>query len=93
MAKLEYEFNIKTNKEEVLKDFKEIKQEAEKLIRETEYTLNKITLKRKDVLVIRVDMLLKEEDKRAIEERLKKKLHRKVLVLDNFVKDIGVIAK
>lgn len=93
MAKLEYEFNIKTNKEEVLKDFKEIKQEAEKLIRETEYTLNKITLKRKDILVIRVGMRLKEKDKRTIEERLKKKLHREVLVLDDLVKDVGVIAK
>jgi len=85
-----YKINLEINKDEILKEFREIKKEAGQLIKDTQYSINKFTLKRKDILIIKVDMFLKDSDKDKMEQRLKKKLHRKVLVLDNRVRNIEV---
>ena len=60
-----YKVNLEINKDEILKDIREIKKETETIIKDAEYNINKLRLKRKD-------------------------LHRKVLVLDNSVRDIEV---
>lgn len=86
-----YKIRLEVNKDEVLKDIKEIKKETESIIKDAEYNINKIRLKRKDILIVKMDMFLKDNDKDKIEKRLKKKLHRKVLVLDNSVKEIEAV--
>lgn len=85
-----YKVNLEINKDEILKDIREIKKETETIIKDAEYNINKLRLKRKDILIVKVDMFLKDSAKDRMEQRLRKKLHRKVLVLDNSIRDIEV---
>lgn len=68
-------------------------QQINKKLKEIKYEIKKISLKRKDILIIKIDMLLKESDIDRIEQRFKKKLHRKVLVLDKSVSDIKTVGR
>jgi thiamine monophosphate kinase len=86
-----YKIDLEINKEEILKDLKEIKKEFKQTTKEISLDTKKLKLKRKDILIIKVDMFLKDCDKDKAEKRLKKKLHRKVLVLDNSVREIEVV--
>ena len=88
-----YKINLEINKDEVLKDIKEIKKEIESIIKNVKYNINKLRLRRKDILIVKVDVILKDTDKDKIEQRLKKKLHRKVLVLDAKVREIEVVER
>ena len=85
-----YKVNLEINKEEIMKDLKEIKEEVKTVTKEIDTDIKHFRLKRKDILIVKVDMFLKDSDKDRMEQRLKKKLHRKVLVLDNSVRDIEV---
>lgn len=85
-----YKVNLEINKDGILKDLKEIKEEVKATTKQINFDIKKLKLKRKDILIIKVDMFLKDSDKDKMEQRLKKKLHRKVLVLDNRVRDIEV---
>ena len=86
-----YTINLELNKDEILKDLKEIKKEIKETTKEIEFDIKKLKLKRKDILIIKMDVFLKDTDKDRIEKRLKKKLHRKVLVLDASVRKIEVV--
>ncbi|WP_405317591.1 hypothetical protein [Faecalibacillus faecis] len=88
-----YKVNLEINKDEILKNLKEIKEEVKAITKEINFDIKKLKLKRKDIFIIKVDMFLKDSDKDRMEQRLKKKLHRKVLVLDNSVRDIEVVER
>lgn len=92
MAKEEtYKLNFELNKDELLKDIKEIRDEVKSVTKEIDTDIKHIRLKRKDILIVKVNMFLKDNDKDRIEKTLKKKLHRKVLVLDNTVTEIETV--
>ena len=98
MAKLfdkeqSYKIRLEVNKDEVLKDIKEIKKETGSIIKDAEYSINRIKLNRKDILIVRYDMYLKDSDKNKIEKTLKNKLHRKVIVLDKSVRQIEAVER
>lgn len=86
-----FKINFELNKNEVLKELKEIREEVKQTTKEIEFDIKKLKLKRKDILIIKMDMFLKDSDKDKIEKTLKKKLHRKVLVLDNSVREIETV--
>ena len=88
-----YNVNIELNKDEVLRGLKEIKEELKSTTKEIEFNIKKLRLKRKDILIVKVNMFLKDSDKTKMEQRLKKKLHRKILVLDNSIRDIEVVER
>jgi len=75
---------------EILKKIIELKKSIKKVVKDINFDVKRLRLKRKDILIIKVDMFLKDSDKNKMEQRLKKKLHRKVLLLDNSVRDIEV---
>ena len=75
--------NVDIQIDNALKQLRRIKQEVKKVVKECTYEINKLELKRKDILIIKINMLLKDNEKDRLEKRLEKKLHRKVLVLDN----------
>ena len=97
MAKLNnqdsYKINLEINKEELLKDLKEIKNEVKSVTKEIDTDIKHIRLKRKDVLLIKLNGRFKEADKTEIEKRLKKSLHRKVIVIDQFVEDVTALER
>lgn len=88
-----YKVNLEINKDEVLKDIKEIREEVKSVTKEIDADIKHLRLKRKDILIIKVDMFLKNTDKDKMEQRLKKKLHRKVLVLDASVREIEAVER
>lgn len=88
-----YKINLEINKDEALKDIKEIKKEIESIIKNAEYNINKLRLRRKDILIVKYDMYLKDSDKNKIEKTLKNKLHRKVIVLDKSVRQIEAVER
>ena len=88
-----YKLNFELNKDEIIKEIKEIKEEVKSTIKEIQFDIKKLKLSRKDILIVHMNMFLKDTDKDKIEKRLKKKLHRKVLVLDNSVRDIGAVVR
>lgn len=88
-----YKVNIEINKDGLLKDLKEIKEEVKATTKEINFDIKKLKLKRKDILIVKVNMFLKDSDKTKMEQRLKKKLHRKILVLDNSIRDIEVVER
>lgn len=88
-----YKLNFELNKDEIIKEIKEIKEEVKSTTKEIQFDIKKLKLSRKDILIVHMNMFLKDTDKDKIEKRLKKKLHRKVLVLDNSVRDIGAVVR
>ena len=88
-----YKINLEINKEGILKDLKEIKEEVKAITKEINFDIKKLKIKRKDILIVKVNVFLKDSDKTKMEQRLKKKLHRKVLVLDNSIRDIEVVER
>ena len=78
----EYQIELKINKDEVLKDIRQIKKETEKIIKDCEFNVNKLRLKRRDILVIKVKATISPEATDVIAKQLKKKLRRNVLIID-----------
>lgn len=93
MAKLldKYKVDLEINKDEILKDLREIKNEVKSVTKEIDSDIKHLRLKRKDILIVKIDMYLKEDDIQKIEQRLRKKLHRKVLVFDKTVTEVETI--
>lgn len=88
-----YKLKIEIDKDEALKDIREVKKEVKELVKECTFELNKLELKRKDILIVKYDMYLKDSDKNKIEKTLKNKLHRKVIVLDKSVRQIEAVER
>ena len=88
-----YKLNFELNKDEIIKEIKEIKEEVKSTTKEIQFDIKKLKLRRKDILIVHMNVFLKDTDKDKIEKRLKKKLHRKVLVLDNSVRDIEAVVR
>nr|DAV12766.1 MAG TPA: hypothetical protein [Caudoviricetes sp.] len=86
-----YTLNVDIQTDNALKQLRQIKQEVKRVVKECTYEIKKLKLKRKDILIVKMNMFLKDDDKDRLEKRLKKKLHRKVLVLDNSVKEIEAV--
>lgn len=83
--------NVDIQIDNTLKQLRQIKQEVKKVVKECTYEIKKLKLKRKDILIVKMNAFLKDDDKDRLEKRLKKKLHVKVLVLDNSVKEIEAV--
>lgn len=80
-----YTLDVELNVEDSLKELKRLKQEVKDTANEIDFSIKKLRLKRKDILVVKLNTKLKQSDKMYIEKQLKKKLHRKVLVIDNSI--------
>lgn len=83
-----YTLKVDIDIDEALKDIRKVKE----CVKEASFEIKKLNLKWKDTLVVKVNGLLKESDAKMIEIKLKKKLHRKVLVIDNRM-DLSVLQK
>ena len=81
-----YTLDVELNIEDSLKQLRELKEEVKSTTNEIEFDLKKLRLRRKDILVVRINGMFKANDKMKIEKQLLKKLHRKVLVIDDSVK-------
>lgn len=80
-----YKLKLEINKDEVLKDIREIKKEVKEVVKECTFEINKLELKRKDILVVKANVLMTAEYRTMIKESLEKELHRRVLVIDNTI--------
>lgn len=81
---------IQIEKDEVLKEIREIKKEVKEFVKETTFELNKLNLKRKDILIVKCNCFLKQEEVKKLEKGLEKKLHRKVLVVSNNIEFVKI---
>jgi superfamily I DNA and RNA helicase len=77
-----YTLNVDIQIDNALQQLRTIRKKVKEVVKECNYKLNKLSLKRKDILVVRLNCMLKQNDIEQIEKRLKKKLHRKVLVIN-----------
>ena len=91
--KSECEIILDINKEKAIKDLKEIKEEAESIIKDLDYNIGKLRLKRKDILIVKMEQLISPQYKAMIEKQLKKQLHRKVIVIDKTINSMSVIER
>ena len=80
-----YTLDVELNIEDSLKQLRELKEEVKSITNEIEFDLKKLRLRRKDILVVRLNGMFKANDKMKIEKQLLKKLHRKVLVIDDSI--------
>lgn len=80
-----YTLDVELNIEDSLKQLRELKEEVKSTTNEIEFDLKKLRLRRKDILVVRLNGMFKANDKMKIEKQLLKKLHRKVLVIDDSI--------
>ena len=78
-------YELEINTEKALKDLEKIKQ----TIKSCEFEINKLRLKRKDILVIKIH---KENDLDKIKRKIKKQIHRKILILDEKTSIYGIIS-
>ena len=92
MNEEKYKINLEINKEEILKDIRDIKKEVKETTREIEFEISKLQLKRKDILVIKTNAMFRAEDLMKIKKNLEKQLHRRVLVIDNTIDISHVIS-
>lgn len=79
------EDSYKINKEEILKDIRDIKKEVKDTVKNCEYEISKLRLKRKDILVIKIHALYKASDMKIIKKNLEKQLHRRVLLINDLI--------
>ena len=86
-----YTLDVELNIEDLIKQLRELKEEVKSTTNEIEFDLKKLRLKRKDILVVRLSGMFKANDKMKIEKQLLKKLHRKVLVIDDSVKLFSIV--
>ena len=86
-----YTLDVELNIEDSIKQLRELKEEVKSTNNEIEFDLKKLRLKRKDILVVRLSGMFKTNDKMKIEKQLLKKLHRKVLVIDDSVKLFSIV--
>ncbi len=80
-----YKINLEINKEEILKDIRDIKKEVENTVKNCEYEISKLNLKRKDILVIKVHAFYKANDMEKIKKKIEKQLHRRVLLINDHI--------
>ena len=80
-----YTLDVELNIEDSLKQLRELKEEVKSTTNEIEFDLKKLRLRRKDILVVRLNGMFEANDKMKIEKQLLKKLHRKVLVIDDSI--------
>lgn len=80
-----YTLDVELNIEDSLKQLRELKEEVKSTTNEIEFDLKKLRLRRKDILVVRLNGMFKANDKMKIEKQLLKTLHRKVLVIDDSI--------
>lgn len=80
-----YTLDVELNIEDSLKQLRELKEEVKSTTNEIVFDLKKLRLRRKDILVVRLNGMFKANDKMKIEKQLLKKLHRKVLVIDDSI--------
>lgn len=78
-----YKIKLELNKDEILKDIREVKKELNIIVKECTFELNKLELKRKDILVIKLHSLYKTKDAEIMKKQLEKQLHRKVLLIND----------
>lgn len=87
-----YKLKIEIDKDQVLKDIREVKKEVKELVKECTFELNKLELKRKDILAIKLHALYKAKDIEIMKKQLEKQLHRKVLLIDDQIDISHVIS-
>ena len=80
-----YTVDVELNVEDSLKELKRLRQEVKDTANEIDFSIKKLSIKRKDILVVKLNGMFKQDTKMKIEKQLKKKLHRKVLVIDNLM--------
>lgn len=78
-----HKLKIEIDKDEALKDLRRIKKEVKEVVKECTFKINKLELKRKDILVIKVHAFLKENDMKNMKKNLEKQLHRRVLLINH----------
>jgi predicted nucleotidyltransferase len=89
--------NIETNIEDELNKARQAREEIKQLkneikeIAKIDYNVNILNLKRKDILVVRLNGIMTSDLKDNLEKQLKKLLKRKVLVVDERVGTLEVI--
>ena len=84
------ELKIEIDKDEALKDIRKVKKEVRQAVKECTFEINKLELKRRDILVIKVHSFFKANDMKRMKKELEKQLHRKVLLINDGI-DIGHI--
>ena len=77
-----YTLKVDIEIDNALKQLRQVKKEVKEVVKECDYELNKLYLKRKDILVVKLNVIFKQTTIKQIEKELRKKLHRKVLVLN-----------
>lgn len=87
-----YKLNFELNKDEIIKDLKEIKKEVKSTTKEIQFDIKKLKLKRKDILVIKLHGFYKAKDIEIMKKQLEKQLHRKVLLIDDKIDISHVIS-
>ena len=87
-----YKLNFELNKDEIIKDLKEIKKEVKSTAKEIQFDIKKLKLKRKDILVIKLHGFYKAKDIEIMKKQLEKQLHRKVLLIDDKIDISHVIS-
>ena len=80
-----YTVDVELNVKDSLKELKRLRQEVKDTANEIDFSIKKLSIKRKDILVVKLNGMFKQDTKMKIEKQLKKKLHRKVLVIDNLM--------
>ena len=74
---------IEIETDEALNKLKIFKEDLKSIIKDWNYQVSKLTLKRKDILLIKMNCILLEKDIKSIEKRIKKKIHRKIIIIDS----------
>lgn len=87
-----YKLNFELNKDEIIKDLKEIKKEFKSTAKEIQFDIKKLKLKRKDILVIKLHGFYKAKDIEIMKKQLEKQLHRNVLLIDDKIDISHVIS-
>lgn len=87
-----YKVNLEINKEEVLKDIRDIREEIKKTTKDMEFEIKKLQLRRRDILVVKTKTMLSPRDIKELKKNLEKQLHRRVLIIDELIDITNVIS-
>jgi len=90
MKKEPVKLEIELYTEEAMKQLDDLEKKIKSVINKIEFKCNSFRLKRKDILVVKLSGSFNYKTRMVLEKQLKKKFHRNVWVIDNFIDNVEV---
>lgn len=87
-----HKLKIEIDSDKAIQDIRKVKKEVKELVNECTFEINKLELKRRDILVIKIHTFLEVNNMKSMKKELERQLHRRVLLINDNINIDHVIS-